>query len=269
MNLVDVHCHLTHEKFKNDLDKVLERAKKVGFKAIVVSGVNPPSNRQVLKLSEKYPLIKASLGIYPIDALGLAPDGIGFPRHTVAIDLKEEFQFIEENKDKIISIGEIGMDFHWADKEETLDKQSETFRKIIQFAIKINKPIVIHSRKAERECLDIMEQEIKNNEIKVVNHCFSGKKNLIRKGVELGHYFSVPPNVLRSHSFQSLVKIVPLTQLLTETDSPYLSPFPDTRNEPVNVTETIKKIAEIKQLSNEEVAEQIWENYVKVFLPKI
>ena len=181
------------------------------------------------------------------------------------IDLKEQFEFIEKNKDKTVSIGEVGMDFHWADKEETLEKQAETFRKIIRFAIKINKPIVIHSRKAERECLDLMEEEIKNHEINVVNHCFSGKKSQIKKAAELGHYFSIPPNILRSHSFQTLVKMVPLIQLLTETDSPYLSPYPNQRNEPAFVVETIKKIAEIKEISEEKVAEQIWQNYRKVF----
>jgi TatD DNase family protein len=266
MNLVDVHCHLTHADFMPDLSDVLDRATKVGFKAIVVSGVNPVSNKQVLELANKHELIKASLGIYPIDALGKAETDIGgFPRQTVPINLEEEFKFIEKHQNHVISIGEIGMDFHWADKEETFDQQSQTFRKIIRFAIKIKKPIVIHSRKAERECIDVMEEEIKNKEINVVNHCFSGKKSQIRRAAELGHYFSVPPNVLRSHSFQTLVKMVPLTQLLTETDSPYLSPYPGKRNEPAFVVETIKKIAEIKELSAEEVSDQIWKNYVEVF----
>ncbi|MDP3990557.1 MAG: TatD family hydrolase [archaeon] len=264
MNLVDIHCHLNHAAYKDDLDEVLERAKKAGMKALVVSGVNPVSNKEVLALAKKYPIIKASLGVYPIDALGLAEEEIGLPRQTVPINLDEEFTFIEENIDQVISIGEIGMDFHWATKEDTYEKQAENFRKIIQFAIKIKKPIVIHSRKAERECLEILEQEV-HGEIPIVNHCFSGKKNLIKRSAELGHYFSIPPNVLRSQSFQTLVKMVDLKQLLTETDSPYLSPFPDQRNEPVNVIESIKKIAEIKEISVEEAAEAVWENYVKVF----
>ena len=95
MKLVDVHCHLTHDDFKEDLVQVLERAKKVGFQAVVVSGVNPVSNKQVLALADKHELIKASLGIYPIDALGKAEADVGgFPRQTVPIDLKEEFKFM-------------------------------------------------------------------------------------------------------------------------------------------------------------------------------
>lgn len=265
MNLIDVHCHVNHDAFKKDLDAVLERAKKVGVKAIVVSGVNPVSNKKVLALAKKYSIIKASLGIYPIDALGLAEAEIGLPRQTVPIDLDEEFTFIEKNKEHVISIGEVGMDFHWADKEKTYAKQADNFRRIIHFAKRIKKPLVIHSRKAEKECIEIMSEEIKNKEIPVVNHCFSGKKNLIKQAEELGHYFSVPPNILRSESFQTLVKLVDLKQLLTETDAPYLSPAPETRNEPANVLLTVEKIAKIKGLPVETVAEQIWQNYKRVF----
>jgi TatD DNase family protein len=264
MNLIDVHCHLNHDLFKKDLDKVIERAKKVGVTSIVVSGVNPPANKEVLELAKKYPIIKASLGIYPIDALGLAKGETGLPRHTEKIDLDSEFKFIEENIDQVISIGEVGMDFHWVSKEDTYDQQAKNFRKIIKFTKKNKKPIVIHSRKAEEECLEILEEEIKD-EIPVVQHCFSGRKSLMTKGVELGHYFSIPPCIVKSFNFQTLVKKVPLSQLLTETDSPWLSPFKDKKNEPAYVLESIKKIAEIKELSVKEVADQIWENYVKVF----
>ena len=264
MNLVDVHCHLNHELFKGDINEVLKRAETVGVKAIVVSGVNPAANREVLELSKKYPLIKASLGIYPIDALGLGSDETGLPEHSGPINLEEEFKFIEENKDNIVSIGEIGMDFNWATKEDTFEKQAANFRKIIQFAIKIKKPIVIHSRKAEEECLDILEHEV-NEEIPVVLHCFSGRKSLMTRAIELGYYFSIPPHIVKSSNFQTLVKKAHLKQLLTETDSPWLSPFSDKKNEPAYVIEAIKKIAKIKSISEEEVAKQIWSNYQKIF----
>ncbi len=266
MNLLDVHCHLNHADFKADLPEVLKRAEQAGVKAILCSGVNPPANRQVLELAKKYPLIKASLGIYPIDALGLAEAEIGLPRQTVPINLEEEFAFIEKNKGKVAAIGEVGMDFYWAKKEETYGQQTENFRKIIRFTSKLRKPIIIHSRKAEEECLDILEQEINlKNEIPVILHCFSGRKSLITRAAALGYYFSIPPNILRSGSFQELVKKVDITQLLTETDAPYLSPFPGQRNEPAFILESIRKIAEIKKITVEEAAEKIWENYGKVF----
>jgi len=265
MNLIDVHCHLNHTDFKPDLPEVLKRAEKAGIKVILCSGVNPASNKEVLELARKYPIIKASLGIYPIDALGLAEPEIGLPRQTVPINLDEEFAFIEKHKKHVAAIGEVGMDFYWAKKEETYEKQAENFRKIIRFAIKIKKPLVIHSRKAEEECIDILEQEIKHREVPVIQHCFSGRKSLMTRAAALGHYFSIPPNILRSGSFEALVKKVDMNQLLTETDAPYLSPYPDKRNEPAFVLETIKKIAEIKKLSVEETAEKIWENYGKMF----
>lgn len=267
MNLIDVHCHLTHDYFKDKLDEVLKRAEKAGLKAIIISGVNPEANREVLVLVKKHPkLIKASLGIYPIDALGIQPDGAGMAHHKGPIDLEKEFKFIEKNKEAVHCIGEVGMDFHWASKEETYEKQAENFRKIIRFAIKIKKPLVIHSRKAEEECLQILEEEIKNKEIPVIQHCFSGRKALMTKGAELGHYFSIPPVITKSFNFQTLVKKVPLTQLLTETDSPWLSPYKEQMNEPAFVTESIKQIARIKELSEEETAKQIWKNYEKVFV---
>ncbi len=266
LNLVDVHCHLNHELFKEDADAVLERARKAGVKRILVSGVNPTGNKEILKFIEKdKSLLRASLGFYPIDLLGMPPDGAGLPVHYGSINLDEEFVFLEKNKSKITAIGEIGMDFHWASKEETRQKQSENFRKIIRFAKKLQKPIIVHSRQAEEECLEILAEEIKQQEIPVVNHCFSGRKGAIRKAAALGHYFSIPPNIIKASNFQSLVKIVDLQQLLTETDAPWLSPFKEQKNEPAFVMETIKKIADIKELPVEKAAEQIWGNYKKVF----
>lgn len=266
MNLVDVHCHLNHALFKDDLDQVLERARQSGVKHILISGVNPVANKEVLAFVQKDPsLLKASLGIYPIDALGLASDETGLPVHKGPIDLDKEFAFFEKNKEKILAIGEVGMDFHWASKEETYNKQAENFRKIIHFAIKLKKPIVIHSRQAEEECVQILSEEIRDHEIPVVNHCFSGGKDVIRRAAALGHYFSIPPNIVKASNFQTLVKLVDLKQLLTETDSPWLSPIKGEKNEPAFVLKSIEKIAEIKGLTVEEVAVQIWENYERVF----
>lgn len=263
MKLVDVHCHLNHIRFKDDLKEVLNRAEQAGVKAIIVSGVNPPANQQVLELADKYPLIKVSLGIYPIDALGLSEGETGLPQMTEKIDLTQEFKFIESHKEKIVAIGEVGLDFHW-DKDHH-EQQKENFRKIIGFAKKIHKPLVIHSRKAEQECIDILEEEINNKEIPVVMHCFSGNKNLIKRAAALGYYFSIPPNIIKLQHFQTLVEMVSLEQLFTETDAPWLSPFRDQKNEPAFVVEAIKKIAEIKKLTAEKVADQIWKNYQQVF----
>lgn len=266
MNLIDDHCHLTHALYKDDLNEVLKRAKTAGIKRILVSGVNPQSNREVLQLVKLHPdLLRASLGIYPIDALGLAQGDSGLPLQKTPIDLDEELNFIKQHQQDITAIGEIGMDFHWADKETTYQKQAENFRKIIRFAIQIKKPIIIHSRKAEAECIQILSEEIPHQEIPVVQHCFSGKKALIKQAAELGHYFSIPTNLIKSDQFQTLIKLVPLTQITTETDGPWLSPYKDQKNEPAFVADAIMKIAEIKAMSVEEVAQQIWQNYQKIY----
>jgi len=267
MNLIDVHCHINHAYFKDQLAQVLKRAENAGVKAILVSGVNPPANREVLELVKKHPhILKASLGIYPIDAIGLAEGETGLPSQKEPIDLEQEFKFIEQNLEHVTAIGEVGMDFHWADKEKTIQQQADNFRKIIRFTIKIKKPIVIHSRKAEQECIDILAEEIKQHEIPVINHCFSGKKKIIQQAAALGHNFSIPANIIKSSQFQEMVKIVPLPQLLTETDAPWLSPFAEQKSEPAFVIESIRMIAKIKNLTEEAVAEQIWENYQRIFI---
>lgn len=263
MNLVDVHCHLNHKELRDSLDEIIARAKKAGVKAIIVSGTNTLSNQDVLEMAKKDKIIKVSLGIHPIDALGLSEGETGISKQKGKIDLEREFKFIETHKDQIVSIGEVGLDFHW-DKSHH-PEQRDIFRRIIRFAIRIKKPIVVHTWDAEEECLNILEEEIKNKEIPVVLHCFSGRKSLISKAKNLGDYFSVPPSIVRLGNFQTLVKKVDLKQLLTETDAPWQTPFKGQLNEPAFVVGTVKKIAEIKKISPEEAAEQIWENYQRVF----
>ena len=260
MNLVDTHCHLTHERFKEDIDDVINRAKKAGFKALVCSGTNPPTNREIIALAKRYPIIKPSLGIYPIDALGLAPDEVGMARHDGKIDIDAEFEFFNQHKNEIVSIGEVGMDFYWTDKHN--EQQKKNFEKIIKLTEKIGKPIVVHTRRAEEECVALLEKSQLNY---VVLHSFEARKNLIKRAADRGFYFSVPTSVVRSQQFQTLVEIVPLTQIFTETDAPWLSPFKDKRNESVFTVESIKKIAEIKKISEDDVAAQVWKNYEKVF----
>lgn len=259
--LVDIHAHLTHELFKNDLNEVIERAKKVGLKAILVSGINPQDNRKVLELIKKYDILKASLGIYPIDALGLASDETGLPRHKGIIDLEKEFDFFVKHKNEITAIGEVGLDYKF--RVDYKEQQKQNFQKIIDFTKKINKPLIVHSRMAEFDAFEILESSsIKKS--KVILHCFQGRKHILKKAADAGYNFSIPPVIVKLQHFQLLTEIAPLSQLLTETDSPWLSPFPG-RNEPAFVTESIRKVAEVKKMTEEEVIKIIWLNYQNVF----
>jgi len=251
MLLVDVHAHLDLKEFDSDLDEVIKRAETAGIKAIINNGLNPESNRKTLELSKKYPIIKPALGLYPDDAIKLTEKQI-----------QDEINFIKKNKNKIIAIGEVGLDYKYCKKEQEQKLQKEILIKIIKLSEKINKPIIIHSRKAEQELIEILEKEKTK---KVILHCFSGKLKLIKKAAELGYYFSIPTNITHSQHFQKLAELVDINQLLTETDSPYLSPYKNKRNEPSFIIEAIKKIAEIKSISTNETANNIFMNYQKVF----
>jgi TatD DNase family protein len=261
MNLLDIHCHLTHELFKKDLPQVIERAKKAGVKAVVCSGVNHPTNLEVLELAKKYDFVKASLGLYPIDLLGLGPDEVGLTRQLEPINLRKELEFIKGHKREIVAVGECGLDYHW-DKNHH-EKQKENFQKIIDFVIKLKKPLVVHSRRAELDAFEMLESSsIKKN--KVVLHCFEGRKHLLKKAADAGYNFTIPCNIVKLQHFQILVEIADLGQLFTETDAPWLSPFSGKRNEPAFVVGTVKKIAELKKISQEDAAGQIWKNYQKL-----
>ncbi len=268
MKLVDVHCHLEDERFSKDLDAVLKRADGVGMRAILVAGTNPEANRKVLELTKKYSILKASFGLYPIDAVvskfsNLTDD---YPRKIEAFDYKEELEWIKKNKEICIAIGEVGLELKVIKENKDFEKikqaQIEVFEACINLAKELNKPLVIHTRGGELEVIEILEKhKVKN----VILHCFGGRKNLIKRAVENGYYFSVPAVIARLQHFQTLVEMVDLKQLFTETDAPYLAPVAGERSEPKDVVVTIKEIARIKKLSEEEVANQIWENYEKVF----
>ncbi len=262
MKLVDVHAHLEEKRFEKDLDEVISRAEETGVKCIVNSGVNPETNRKTLALSEKYKIIKASFGLYPLDSIyekvgdKLSDDA---PREIKAFDVDEEIRWIEEHKENCWGIGEVGLDYQVA--PDFKEEQKEVFSKAIELAKRLDKPIIVHSRKAEADAIEMLEE---SGISPVIMHCFSGKKSLIRKAVELGFFFSVPPVITRLNHFEMLVKEVPIGQLLTETDSPYLSPVAGERNESANVAVTIKRIAELKEMSEEDVAKKIWENFERI-----
>ena len=263
MEFVDAHMHLDHEKFKDDILEVISRAKKSGVKIVVASGVNPSTNRKVLELSKKYGIVKCSFGIYPVDAISNQLTDVGdegYMRFVEKFDVDEELKWIEKNKNYCVAIGEVGLDFKVVSGTEEL--QEPIFRKIIQLAKKLDKTLVIHSRKAELRAIEIMEEE---GAKKVLMHCFSGKKSLIKRCVENGWYLSIPSVITRLEHFKMMTEIVPLENLMTETDAPYLAAVAGERSEPSDVVGTVSEIAKIKGVAEEVVAEKIWENAKKLF----
>ncbi len=268
MKLIDVHAHLESSRFSKDLDEVVERFKEAGGKFIINSGVNPLTNRKALKLSEKYDVVKASFGLFPIDCIAselkLTSEESDL-REIEIFDLDSELAWIEEHRADCVAIGEVGLDYAESEVKERDDLkelEKDNFRKIIDLAKKIDKPLIVHTRKGEADSIHVLEEESAK---KVVLHCFHGNKKLIKRGVENGWNFSIPTNITRLEHFQMMVGMIPLEQLLTETDAPYLSPVVSMRNESANVAVTIKKIAEIKGISEDEVANKIFKNAESLF----
>ena len=257
--LIDIHSHLDHYLFRDDLDGVIENAKKAGLKVILTAGINPETNRKSLEIASKYPMVKACLGIYPVQTLQKEIESGDYPMKENKFDIDEEIEFIIKNKNKFAAVGEVGLDYSMG---ENPNEQKKLFEKMISLAEKLRKPIIIHSRKAESDCIDIL----KSSKLKkIVMHCFCGKKALVKRIIDNGWYLTAPTSIVRSTQFQENALMVPITQLFAETDAPYLSPFKDRRNEPAFVRESYKKIAEIKGMELSEVTNNIWMNWQRVF----
>tara|TARA_Y100000310_G_scaffold342172_1_gene444129 strand:+ start:1115 stop:1861 length:747 start_codon:yes stop_codon:yes gene_type:complete len=240
---VDVHTHVTDAAFDKDRKEVIERS---GCIAIINNGYTPEDNRATLKLAKEFPNVKVALGLHPSETCKMDPKAI-----------ENEINFI--SGEKPIAIGEIGLDGTY----ENMGQQVKYFKHLVDLAMKKGLPMIVHSRKAEKEVIDILE-EMKAK--KVLLHCFTGKLKLAERAEKLGFYLSIPPLIVYSTHFQELAKRVSITKLLTETDAPYLGPFKDKRNEPGNVTFTVKKIAELKGMNEDEVEKSIYMNYQKLFI---
>lgn len=250
--IVDVHCHLYFPQFEEDMEEVIKRAETAGLVALVNAGTDHKSNLKVLELSKKYNVVKATLGLYPTTALELSDE-----------EVDKEIKFIKSNKDNIVGIGEIGLDFQLTKEPEKQQRQIEVFKRLITSLKDLDKTFVIHSRKAEKECVDILEEL---GAKKVNFHCFSGSFKLAKR-IEANNWtMSIPANIDKSQHFQGIVEQTSINNLLTETDAPFLSPAGETRCEPSFIKQTLIKIAEIKNMNVKEVTNNIYLNYQKTFL---
>jgi len=260
---VDVHTHLTHPQFDLDRLEVISRCQQAGLGAIVVNGTDPVSNRQVLDLSVKHPIVKAALGIYPIEAVNhLLPSDFHLSITPFSVD--QEIAFIKEQAQQktIIAIGECGLDAYHVG-EDTFAEQERVFLALLQIAYDYDIPVIVHSRKREQRTIEIMEH---HGQKRVNMHCFGGKTKLaITTAEKYGWCYSIPSNLARSSSFQSMVKSLPDECMLTETDSPYLALQPQTRCEPAHVVHTVTTMAQLKNRSIEDMKSTIWQNYLRLF----
>lgn len=263
MGLYDVHAHLTHPDLIADVSAVLDRARAAGLTRVICNGLNLVDNQAVLEMSRQYTMVRPALGLYPVDAV--LPDmraaGIDYPREGVEHGLEENLAFVASHVDRAIAVGEIGLDGYWV-PEAFWSKQEQAFCELVKLAKSADKPVIVHSRKREARAFELLTEL---GAQRVVWHCFGSKVKLAQRIAQHGHYLSIPANARRSESFTKMLLTLPRTQLLLETDSPYLSPRSGERNEPANVRETVEYAAELWQSDVPSAIACFEENYSRIF----
>jgi TatD DNase family protein len=253
--MIDVHCHLEQKEYDKNRDEVIERCRK-SLKAVITSCAHINDFEKTLEMSEKHKnFVFASFGIHP--------------EYIKEISEQEIETFIEKvrkNRGSIVAIGEVGLDYKWVAEPEWREKQKELFVRLIRLAKELNKPIVIHSRDAYEETLGILEQEGARD---VDMHMF-GDHRLTKRVVDNGWSISINNIILRSKSHKKIAKDCPLDRLMLETDAPWLSPKRlaegiDEINDPTTIRTVAEKIAEVRNLSFNEVWEQCGKNAIRFF----
>jgi TatD DNase family protein len=248
MNLVDTHTHLCDASFDADRTEVLERARKAGVAAVIAVSETLADAQRNLELAQNHALLRPAAGLYPT--------------HLNRADAEAMVAFIRKERSKLWAIGEVGLDY-WKVKEEAeRDIQREIFGNFIDLSLELDLPLNVHSRSAGRHAIALL---LERNARRVQLHAFDGKAVTALPAVEAGYFFSIPPSVVRSRQKQKLLKQLPLSCLLVETDSPVLGPSPDERNEPANIVIAIEAIAELKNVNREEVIETVSENTRRLY----
>ena len=259
MELFDSHAHYNDEKFDEDREELIKKIYESGVTRLINAGYSLESSKYALEIANKYDWMYTISGISPNDI----PDS----REKLEIELAELENFVisNNNTNKIVGLGEIGLDYYW--NKNNMDLQKDAFIKQINLANKLNLPIIIHTREAVMDTLDILK---KNNVIKKgVFHCCPLNRELVKEALKLDFYisFAGPITFKNSKNANEIIEMVPLDRILIETDSPYLSPEPNRgkRNDSRNVRYTAQKIADIKNMELEEIAKITYENANKIF----
>ena len=295
MELFDSHAHYNDEKFDKDREEILKQIYESGVTKLVCVGYDVESSKKAVEIASSHDFISATVGIHPSNIPGGSDykenNNIGLqinmqeakeikkekvdsetktPQSEVDFEaeLNEQLEQIEKlaKNQKVVAIGEIGLDYHW-DKENKED-QKLAFKKQIELANKLDLPIVIHTRDAIYDTIEILKQE-KISDKKGVLHCCPLNVDLVREGLKLGFYISFAGVITfkNAKNVEEIVNMVPLDKMLIETDSPYLAPEPNrgTRNDSRNVKYIAQKIAQIKNMQVEEVARITYENAKRLF----
>ena len=251
--MIDSHCHLDHKPLIEDLIEILNRSKEAGITKLLTICTTIDSFETIKKIVNKDKMIYGTYGIHPHET------------ENDHVDKKDIIKAVKGNN-KIIGIGETGLDFFYNHSNKY--KQISSFKAHIEASLEINKPIIIHSRNAENETFDILNS-YKNNNLKILMHCFTGSLDFSKKLLSLNAFFSASGIITFKNSIdlQNTFKNIPLEKLLIETDSPYLAPIPmrGKKNEPSFIKYTLAKLAQLKNLSIEDADIITTNNFDKLF----
>ncbi|MAF80067.1 hydrolase TatD [bacterium] len=272
MPYIDAHTHVNFAAFSKDYKEVIDRALKHDVFLVNV-GTQQDTSKRAVEIADEYKEgVYAVVGMHPIhsdsshhDAEELGGD-IGFTSRGEEFDKDFYLEFAKH--DKVVAIGECGLDYFRIKGDEQKERQKKVFVEHIKLAKEAGKPLMIHCREAFSDLLDILESHrgILNNPSGIA-HFFSGTKEDAKKLLDLGFYFTFGGVITFVRDYDEVVQMIPADRILSETDAPYVSPEPyrKDRNEPVYVIEVVKKLAEIRGVSEEEMKEQIWNNAKTVF----
>ena len=262
MELFDSHCHLDDERFEEDREEIIEKIKESGVTKLVSAGYSIEGSRKGVELSKKYEFIYTTCG--------LSPNDIPQTEEELWKDIDKIKKLVKENLEykKIVAIGEIGLDYYWEKDNERRELQKKAFVKQIELANDFNLPIVIHTRDAVMDTIEILKKNKVNK--KGVFHCCPLNRELVKEALKLDFYisFAGPVTFKNSKNANEIIQMVPNDKMLIETDSPYLSPEPlrGKRNDSRNVKYIAQKIADVKGLSINEVAKFTSQNAKRIFL---
>lgn len=247
--LVDTHAHLCDPSFTDDREAVLERARRAGVGAVIAVAETLAESERNLELADRHPeILRPAAGLFPTR---LDPD------QASAVEA-----LIRRQRSRLVAIGEVGLDLWKIQEPGQRALQREIFIRFIELSLELDLPLNVHSRAAGRPTIELL---LERGARRVQLHAFDGRAAKALPAVEAGFFFSVPPSVVRSPQKQKLVRRLPLSCLLLETDSPVLGALAGERNEPANVAISLRAIAEIKRLSQDEVARAVTHNTKRLY----
>lgn len=253
--LVDSHCHLDFEAFEADFDGVLSRATEAGVDTMVTICTRLSEFERIRAIAEAHPNIWCSLGVHPHEA---AEEGVSVPDRLIELSAHP----------RVVGIGETGLDYYYEHSPRA--EQQESFRAHIAAARATGLPLIVHTRDADDDTMDILEAESrKNGPVSGLIHCFSASSDLAERALALGFYLSFSGIVTfrRAEAVQAVAKLAPLDRMLVETDAPYLAPVPNRgkRNEPAFVRDTAAFVAKLRETTLAELAAATTENFYRLF----